>query len=71
MSDELPDHWSDLSADEKRVLLDMAKGRLWWEQTLARLGWLKNLTVIIMAIALFLTWGRDVLADWLNMGQNR
>ena len=66
MTDKPPDHWSELTEDEKRALIEMAKGRLWWEQTWDRLGWLKNLGVIIMGVALFMTWGRDLLAHWLS-----
>ena len=62
-----PGHWADLSDDERRVLIEMAKGRLWWEQTLTKLGWLKNLGVVLMGIVLFLTWGRDALAEWLGI----
>lgn len=66
MTQKPPDHWADLTEDQKRVLLEMAQGRLWWEQTMARLAWLKTLSVIIMGLALFLTWGRDALAEWLG-----
>ena len=65
MNDKPPDHWADLSEEEKRALLDMAKSRIWWEQALARLAWLKTLGVIVMGIVLFVTWGRDALAEWL------
>lgn len=67
MSEKPPDTWADLSDDQRRVLLEMAQGRLWWEQTMQRLVWLKTIGVIIMGIALFLTWGRDALAEWIGM----
>lgn len=67
MSDDIPEHWADLSKDEKRALLEMAKGHLWWEQLWARAGWLRNIGVVVMGIVLFLTWGRDALAQWLGI----
>jgi hypothetical protein len=58
-----PSNWADLSDDERRVLLEMAKGRLWWEETWTRMGWVRNAGVIIMGVVLFLTWGRDALVS--------
>lgn len=65
--ENIPEHWSDLSKEQRRAILEMVKGRLWWEQTWAKMGWLKNLGVIVMGIFLFLTWGRDALAEWLGL----
>lgn len=63
--DNIPEHWGDLSDEQREALLELAAGRLFWKQAWARLGWLKTLGTVLLTLAAALTLGRDALAKWL------
>ena len=64
---DIPEHWSDLTEDEKAALMELAAGRMFWRAFWDRMGWLKSLGTILLTIAAALTLGRDAFLKWLGL----
>lgn len=60
-----PDHWADLTEDQKRVILEMAEGRLWMEGLWGHLERFKTAGVVVMGAGVFVTWGWDFVT-WVR-----
>ena len=65
-----PDHWSDLTAEQRAELVEMANGRILSKKVRA---WVrakgetfKWVVTILAAIAAFKTMTSDELAEWVN-----
>ena len=61
-----PEHWAELSLEERVALIEMARGRLWWRQTMSNFGWIGKAAQVILAIAAVWILFRDGLAAWVQ-----
>ena len=68
MSDEIdpPDEWHDLTKEQQRALVEIAQGRVFWNQFWGRVAWLKGPASVLLTVAAAWTLLGDALAAWLQ-----
>lgn len=67
---EVPNHWHDLTEEQRRAILARADADIFWRALFARLTWLK--TFASMLIVFFALWSvfSEAAAGWLQGLQN-
>lgn len=65
-SKDVPIEWAELTASEREAILEMARGRIFWRDALARFKWLGGLAQVILAVAAGWILFRDIIAEWIQ-----
>lgn len=64
-----PEHWADLSEEERVAVHELAKSRIFWKQLGTRLQWLKGVATIGLTLAAAWSLLGESLSQWLNLKQ--